>query len=96
MENIDKKKAFLCHKKDLRQCGHILSAGYDKHFPIGDVITNFSLYTHVITHVDDELINLQTVMQRGFDQCIIGLYFPTVGDITFRNELHPKVDNKKR
>ena len=86
MENIGIEKAFSFHGKNLRQCGHVLSAGYDKHVPIDYVITNFNLSTKVIIHVDDGPINIQTVMERGFDQCVIGLYFPTIGATSFVKE----------
>ena len=86
MENIGKEKAFSFHGKNLRQCGHVLSAGYDKHVPIDYIINNFNLSTKVIIHVDDGLINLQTVMERGFGQSVIGLYFPTIVGTTFGNE----------
>ena len=46
--------------------------------PIDYVIDTYQLPTKVIIHVDDGIINIQTVLSAGFTQDVIGMYFPTV------------------
>lgn len=64
--------------KPLNICGNVLSARYGKEVPIDYVISHYKLPTKIIIHVDDGIINLKNVMERGFSQLVIGLYFPTV------------------
>ena len=62
----------------LSRCGHSFSAEYEKHIPIDYVIETCKLPTKVIIHVDDGIINLQTVLAADFPQHVIGMYFPTI------------------
>ena len=70
----------------INRCGHVLSAEYEKHVPIDYIITQYQLPTTIIIHVDDGLINLKTVLESGFTQDVIGLYFPTVDNTTIGDE----------
>jgi hypothetical protein len=68
------------------RCGHSFSAEYEKHVPIDYVIDTYKLPTKVIIHVDDGIINIQTVLAAGFTQHVIGMYFPTVEGTTIGEE----------
>jgi hypothetical protein len=70
----------------LSRCGHSFSAAYEKHIPIDYVIDTYKLPTKVIIHVDDGIINIQTVLAAGFSQHVIGMYFPTVEGTVFGDE----------
>ena len=76
--NEAQEKIFTYHGKQVMQCGHVFSADGGKHVPIDYIIKEFSLPTTVILHVDDTLRNLKSVMQRGFEQCVIGLHYTDV------------------
>jgi hypothetical protein len=71
---------------DILRCGHALSAGYDKNIPIDYVMCTCNLKPQVIIHVDDGIINLQTVLSAGFPQRVIGMYFPTIDGMIIGDE----------
>ena len=71
------EKSVDYYGQKIKQCGHVLSALYEKHVPIDYIIDKFKLDTKVILHVDDGLINIKTVLDRGFKSNVIGMYFPT-------------------
>ena len=70
----------------IKQCGHVFSSSYEKHVPIDYIIDFFKLGTKVILHVDDGLINIKTVIDRGFKAQVFGMYFPTAKNTIIGNE----------